>query len=310
MSKQARTAYKIRNWSQYNAALVNRYDITFWFSDEILSQWKHENKYSGQGRPFTYSDLAIETLLTMRELFQLPYRGTEGFGRWVFQLMQLDLPIPGYTALCKRAPSLDICLTLKNKRGKIDGIVDSTGLKVFGEGEWKMRTHGKSKRRTWRKLPLLIDAETQEIVGEVLTENDVHDSEEVSPLLKQVRTQVGRFYGDGAYDPWGVRETLETKGIEQVIPPRKDAVIKQHGNSKQPRLERDEAVRNIRKYGRKGWKQRIGYHRRSLAETAMFRLKTIFGGELKNRLFENQKAEARIRCKILNHFTKLGMPEH
>jgi hypothetical protein len=224
--------------------------------------------------------------------------------------MQLDLPIPGYTALCKRAKSLDICITLKKKKGKIDVIVDSTGLKVFGEGEWKTRTHGKSKRRTWRKLHLLIDAETQEIVADVLTENDVHDSEEVSPLLKQVRNKVGRFYGDGAYDPWGVRTTLEEKEIEQVIPPRKDAVIKQHGNSKEPRLERDEAVRGIRKYGRKGWKQRIGYHRRSLVEAAMFRLKTIFGAELKNRLFENQKAEARIRCKILNHFTKLGMPKH
>jgi IS5 family transposase len=246
----------------------------------------------------------------MRELFQLPYRGTEGFGRWIFQLMQLDLPIPGYTALCKRAHALDIFLTLKKKSGKIDVIVDSTGLKVFGEGEWKMRTHGKSKRRTWRKLHLLIDAETQEIVAEVLTENDVHDSKEVSPLLSQVRNKVGRFYGDGAYDPWSVRGTLEKKGIEQVIPPRKDAVIKRHGNSRQRRLERDEAVRGIRKYGRKSWKQRIGYHRRSLVETAMFRLKTIFGDRLKNRLFENQKAEARIRCKILNHFTKLGMPEH
>ena len=310
MSKQARTAYKIRNWSKYNEALVNRYDITFWFSDEILSQWKHENKYPGQGRPFTYSDLAIETLLTMRELFQLPYRGTEGFGRWVFQRMQLDLPIPNYTALCKRASALDICITLKKKSGKIDIIVDSTGLKVFGEGEWKTRTHGKSKRRTWRKLHLLIDAESQEIVAEVLTENDVHDSEEVSPLLKQVRNKVGRFYGDGAYDSWGVRGQLNKRGIEQVIPPRKDAVIKQHGNRKEPRLERDEAVRGIRKYGRKGWKERIGYHRRSLVETAMSRLKKIFGGKLKNRIIENQKAESRIRCKILNHFTKLGMPEH
>jgi hypothetical protein len=290
--------------------LVNRYDITFWFSEEVVLKWKHENKYPGQCRPFTYSDLAIATLLAMRELFQLPYRGTEGFGRWVFQVMQLDLPIPGYTALCQRAKALDINIVFKKKSGKIDVIVDSTGLKVFGEGEWKMRTHGKSQRRTWRKLHLLIDAETQEIVAEELTENDVHDSEEVLSLLKQVRNKVGRFYGDGAYDPWGVRGTLEKRGIEQVIPPRKDAVIKRHGNSKEPRLERDEAVRGIRKYGRKGWKRRMGYHRRSLVETAMFRLKTMFGGGLKNRLVENQKAEARIRCKILNHFTRLGMPEH
>jgi len=121
---------------------------------------------------------------------------------------------------------------------------------------------------------------------------------------------VRRFYGDGAYDPWKVRNHLEQHGIAQVIPPRQDAKIKRHGNSKQPRLERDDAIRDIRKYGRKGWKQRIGYHRRSLAETAMFRMKTSFGSQLKNRLIENQKAETKIRCKILSHFTKLGLPDY
>jgi hypothetical protein len=315
MCTEARTAFKIRNWAKYNEALVNRYDVTFWFTDDILSQWKHENEDQGQGRPFTYSDLAIETLLTMRELFQLPYRGTEGFGRWVFRIMQIDLSIPGYTALCKRAKKLDIDTTICKKRGKISVIVDSTGLKVYGEGEWKTRTHGKSKRRTWRKLHLLIDADTQEIVADMLTENSVHDSEPVKPLLKQTRNKIRRFYGDGAYDPWKVREELKGRGIEQVIPPRKDAKIKRHGNSKEPRLERDDAIREIRKYGRKGWKRRIGYHRRSLVETAMFRLQcfckgAIFGGRLKNRLIENQKTESRIRCKILNHFTNLGLPKY
>jgi len=310
MSTEARTAFKIRNWAKYNEALVNRFDVTFWFTEDILSQWKHENENQGQGRPFTFSDLAIETLLTMRELFQLPYRGTEGFGRWVLSVMQIDLAIPGYTALCKRAKTLAIDLSIKKRRGKINVIVDSTGLKVFGEGEWKTRTHGKSKRRTWRKLHLMIDADTQEIVADVLTDNSVHDSEVVSPLLKRTRNKMRRFYGDGAYDTWKVREPLEQRGIEQVIPPQKNAKIKRHGNSQQPRLERDDAIRNIRRYGHKGWKRRIGYHRRSLAETAMFRLKTIFGGRLKNRLIENQKAETKIRCKLLNHFTNLGLPEY
>jgi len=310
MSTETRTAYKITNWAKYNESLVNRYDITFWFTDDILSQWKHDNENQGQGRPFTYSDLAIETLLTMRELFQLPYRGTEGFGRLVFRVMQIDLAIPGYTALCKRAKKLDIDLSIRKKRGKIDVIVDSTGLKVFGEGEWKVKKHGWVKHRTWRKLHLMIDADTQEIVADMLTDNSVHDSAPVEPLLKRTRNKVRRFYGDGAYDPWKVRNLLEQQNIEQVIPPRRDAKIKRHGNSKQPRLERDDAIRDIRKYGRKGWKRRIGYHRRSLVETAMFRLKTIFGGRLKNRLIENQKAESRIRCKILNHFTILGLPDY
>jgi hypothetical protein len=308
--KVKKSTYPLRNWKEYNTALVNRYDITFWFSDAILSHWNHENENQGQGRPFTHSDLAIETLLTMRELFQLPYRGTEGFGRWVFGVMQLDLAVPGYTALCKRAKKLNIDILISRKKGKIDIIVDSTGLKVYGEGEWKMRTHGKSQRRTWRKLHLGVNAETQEIEAEVLTGNDCHDSQAVSPLLKRTRHKLRRFYGDGAYDPWEVREELAKRKAQQIIPPRKDAIIKRHGNSKEPRLERDEAIRGIRQYGRKGWKKRIGYHRRSLGETAMFRIKAIFGDRLKNRLLENQKNEARIRCKILNHFTHLGLPRH
>ena len=115
MSTETRTSYKITNWAKYNESLVNRYDITFWFTDDLLLQWKHDNENQGQGRPFTFSDLAIETLLTMRELFQLPYRGTEGFGRWVFRVMQIDLAIPGYTALCKRVKKLNIDLSIRKK---------------------------------------------------------------------------------------------------------------------------------------------------------------------------------------------------
>jgi len=308
MSTEARTAYKIRNWAKYNEALVNRGDITFWFSGEIIEQWKHDNLEQGQGRPFVFSDLAIETLLTMRQLFRLPYRNTEGFGRWVFQVMKLDLAIPDYTSLCKRAKKLDIAVSIRKKRGKIDIVVDSTGLKVFGEGEWKVKKHGWAKHRTWRKLHLAVDPQTQEIVADDLTDNATDDATETPVLLDKVSNKVDKFYGDGAYDKWKVYDTLETRDIVPIIPPRKDAKIKRHGNSKLPPLPRDEAIRGIRKYGRKGWKQRIGYHRRSLAETAMFRMKTCFGAHLKNRLLPNQKTEAKIRCKILNHFTKLGLP--
>jgi hypothetical protein len=127
--------------------LVNRGNITFWFSDEILAQWKHDNLEQGQGHPFVFSDLAIETLLTMREMYRWPYRNTEGFGRWVFRVMQIDLAIPDYTSLCKRAKKLDIAISIRKKRGEIDVVVDSTGLKVFGEGEWKVKKHGWAKHR-------------------------------------------------------------------------------------------------------------------------------------------------------------------
>jgi hypothetical protein len=180
--------YNIRNWANDHAALVHRGDITFWFSDDILSQWKHDNADQGQGRPFPFSDLAIETLLTIRELFPRPHRGTEGFGHWVFRVMQRDLAIPDDTSLCKRAKQRDIAIAIRKTKGAIHVIVDSTGLKVYGEGAWKIRTPGKSKRRTWRKLRLLIDADTQEIVAEVRTDHGVHDAEVVSPLRKQGAT--------------------------------------------------------------------------------------------------------------------------
>ena len=173
-----------------------------------------------------------------------------------------------------------------------------------------MRTHGKSKRRTWRKLHLMINAETQEIVAECLTTNNVHDTVPVPGMLDEQKTPVGRFYGDGILDTWDLYGTLDQRGIEPVVPPQRNAVLTRHGNSKLPKLPRDEAIRGCRKFGRKGWKVKVGYHRRSIVETAMFRLKTIFGGRLKNRLLRNQKTESRIRCKILNHFTKLGMPKY
>lgn len=289
MENVARSTYKIGNWAKYNESLVKRGDITFLFSEEILDQWKHDNAEQGQVSPFVFSDLAIERLLTMRELFHLPYRSTEGFVRWVFKVMQLALAVLDSPSLCKRAAKLGIAILLTKKKVKIDVVVDSTGLKEFGEGEWKVKKHGWAKHRTWRKLHLAVDPETQEIVADDLTDNATDDAAEVPELLKKVPHKVGKFYGDGAYDKWKVYGELAKRKIVPIIPPRCDAKIKQHGNSKLSPLPRDEAIRGIRKYGRRGWKKRIGSHRRSLDETAMFWMKTCFGAHLKNRLLPNQK---------------------
>jgi len=191
--------------------------------------------------------------------------------------------------------------------GKIDVVVDSTGLKVFGEGEWKVKKHGWAKHRTWRKLHLMIDPVTHQIVAELLTGNDVHDSQVVKTLLNETENDIGRFYGDGAYDPWEVRDELEKCNIEQVIPPREDAVLQNRKDGR--RKERDTAVRTIENIGRKKWKEQIGYHRRSLSETGMYRMKTIFGGNLKNRKFEKQQTEVRLRCKLLKKLSTFGMPK-
>ena len=218
--------YKITNWRAYNASLVNRGDITVWFDEDVIDQWEHDNAEVRAGRPFVYSDLAIDTLLTLRELFRLPYRQTEGFGRALVKLMGVDVAIPHHTSLQKRAAKLGITIQVTTQpEGAIDLVVDSTGLKVYGEGEWKVKKHGADGRRTWRKLHLAVDPDTHLIVAQSLTENGVHDGDQVEPLLEQVDSEIDTFYGDGAYDQWKVHDSLEEQEIEAIIPPRKNAKI-------------------------------------------------------------------------------------
>ena len=300
--------YEVTNWSEYNEALVRRGDFTFWFSEGVVDAWEHENDQKKNGRPFKYSDLAIETLLTLRELFGLPYRQTEGFARALAELMNAGVAIPDYTSLAKRAAGLGVAIEIDKLSGPIDVVVDSTGLKVYGEGEWKVRQHGGDKRRDWRKVHLAVDPDSHTIVAQLLTASSVHDGEAVEPLLERVDPEVEVFYGDGAYDQWKVREHLRGENIHQIIPPRKNAKIKRHGNSSEDPLERDECLRQIRREGREAWEASIGYHRRSLAETAMSRIKGVFGEALKNREPPNQAAELALRCKILNAFVAIGMP--
>lgn len=309
MAGKRKGKYKITNWRRYNESLVQRGSITFWFNEDVIEQWHHANERVKVGHPFVYSDTAIECLLALRELFRLPYRQTEGLARSLAQLMEVEIPIPDYTSLAKRATRLGVSLDIARQKGSIDVVVDSTGLKIFGDGEWKMRKHGKSKRRTWRKLHLAVNPETQEIEAETLTENSCHDAGQVADLLKQIDATVDAFYGDGAYDQWKVYGVLDSRKARAIIPPRRNAKIKQHGNSRESPLPRDQAVRDIRRRGRGPWKESVGYHRRSLSETAMHRMKTCFGDKLKNRLLENQRTEARLRSRILNHFTHLGLPQ-
>lgn len=307
MAGERKGTYRITNWKKYNEALVNRGSLTLWLDEESLAAWNHANTEVRRGRPFVYSDTAVECLLTLREVFRLPYRQTEGLARSVIALMDLDIEVPDYSSLAKRAGKLSIDLNIV-RRGPIDLVVDSTGLKVFGEGEWKVRTHGAGKRRTWRKLHLAINPKNQEIEATVVSTND-HDSNYTIPLLKQVKGRVRTFRGDGAYDKWKIYGALDDRNIRSCIPPQHNAKIKQHGNSKAPPLQRDETIRRIRQIGRAAWKREVGYHQRSLAETAMFRIKTIFGNKLKNRELPNQKIEGQIRSKALNKITRLGMPK-
>jgi hypothetical protein len=309
MAKKTKAVYRVTNWKKYNESLVRRGDITLWFAEDVIAAWEHANREVKVGRPFTYSDTAIECLLALRELFQLPYRQTEGLGRSLVKLMQVDVAIPDFTSLAKRAAKLNVSLEVLRGEGPIDIIVDSTGVKVFGAGEWRSDAYRQPKRRTWRKLHLSVNAASQEIVAECLTSKKRDDADLVSEILAQIDPPVGKLYGDGAYDRWKLYDALEREEIMPVIPPRRGASIKRHGNCAGKPLARDEALRGIRRLGRRRWKQEVGYHRRSLVETSMSRLKRAFGSRLKNKRFENQQTEARLRCKLLNRFTHLGLPQ-
>ena len=301
--------YRVKNWSEYDKALVQRGSITFWMSDAFEKTWLHTGEKQ-RGGQFDYSDQAILVMLTVKEVFHLTNRGVEGFVRSLFRMMKINLPVPDHTTLSKRGRNLKVTLPKKTNQS-LNIVMDSTGLKIYGEGEWKVRQHGVSKRRTWRKLHVGANPEDGEIQAVILTENSVSDDAVVEVLLEQIEQEIIDFAGDGAYDKRKVYDCLNahSPNVNILIPPRKNAHIWKHGNTKAERLKRDENLRSIRKHGRKEWKKNSGYHVRSLAETTMFRLKTIFGDTLSARLLETQTSQALVRCAALNQMTHLGMPQ-
>jgi hypothetical protein len=224
------------------------------------------------------------------------------------KLMKLELEVPSYSQLSRRAGSLQVALPRKEKSGKLDLVIDSTGLKVYGEGEWKMRTHGKQKRRTWRKYHVAVDPDTHEVVAMELTQAGFHDSLAV-PVLLEGLDNLGNVYGDGAYPTPASLDAIDRAGGHAIIPPRTGTCIVKK-NPSPGEKQRNRLVRERRAAGgKKAWKKLSGYHRRSLAETHMFRLKTILGEKLHSYSLLNQQTEAAIMASILNKMTALGMPQ-
>ncbi len=226
----------------------------------------------------------------------------------VFELMEFDLAVPEHSTLSRRLAALDLKLPIIPKEGARHVVIDATGIKVYGEGEWKTRQHGISKRRTWRKLHLALDEGTGEILAVEVSLNNKKDSQLLDTLLGQIDDELEQVSADGAYDSRDCYETIQKRKARAAIPPRKDAKIWQHGNCKLDPHPRDQNLRLIRKHGRAKWKRLTDYHRRFMAETAMFRFKTIFSDKAAYRLFRNQVAELKLKCKALNKMTYLAKP--
>ena len=301
--------YRIRNWSEYNAGLKQRGSLTFWIDELVLQEWVDPYLSGKPGASVYYSDVAILTMATVKAVYRLAGRQCQGFLESIFELLGIELSVPDHSTLSRRVGKLEVALPVVPKEGARHVVVDSTGVKVYGEGEWKTRQHGVSKRRTWRKLHLGVDEATGEILAAVVTTNDVHDGEVLNDLLEQIEGEIEQVSTDGAYDHSHCYDEIAERGAKPVIPPRKDAVIWQHGNCKAPPHPRDENLRYIRKHGRKKWKRDANYHRRSLAETTMFRFKAIFGGNLSSRKFDNQAVELFIKCAALNRMIQIAKPD-
>jgi hypothetical protein len=300
--------YHVRNWSEYNAGLVKRGSVTFWVSDEVLTEWLCSDWSGEPGSPTVYADLAIESVVVIKSLFNLGGRQATGFIGSIFALMGVELPVPDHSTVSRRMGKVNISLPIVERTQARHLVVDSTGIKVYGEGEWKVRQHGVGKRRTWRKLHLGVDETTGEIVAVVVSTNNVGDAEVLSDLLEQVDGDIEQVSADGAYDSEGSYREITERGARPVIPPRKNAVIAQHGNCKAPPRPRDGTIRSIRRHGRKNWKKHSGYHRRSIAETTMFRHKNAFGGKVRSRKFDNQATELICQCAILNRMIQVAKP--
>ena len=304
-----KTAYRIRNWAEYNQALTQRGSLTVWISPEAIANWTTDVLTGGPGASPTYTDLAIEAMAAVQALYGLAGRQTQGFLQSLFDLMKLDLTAPDHSTLSRRRRHLAITLPVKGWSKSRHLVVDSTGVKVYGEGEWKVRQHGIGKRRTWRKLHFCVDEATLEIVSAVASTNDVSDAEALSDLLRDVPGEVEQVSADGAYDQRKCYDALNRHGAKAAIPPRKGAKIWHRANSQSERHVRDENRRRIREAGRREWKRESRYHRRSLAETQVFRFKTIFGDRVQTRKVENQFKELLLKSSLLNRMTHLGCPK-
>ena len=294
--------YRVTNWAEYDRALVSRGDLRIWFDEATIKDGWTPPPPVGRGKPGLYSALAIQTCLTLKALFRLPYRATEGLMKSLMRLNGLDLPVPDHTHMSRRAAQLAVKIPRRPRKGPVHVVVDSTGLKIFGEGEWKVRQHGVGKRRTWRKIHLAVDEAEKDIIGIELTTADWGDSEVFPDLLAQVDGEVAQVSADGAYDTERCHRSIAERGAKATIPPRDGAVP---WGDDHPR---DAILQAIAERGRDGWKDDSHYHRRSLAENMMFRLKQL-GERLFSRAFERQVAEAHVRAAIINRFTYLGMPQ-
>jgi len=300
--------FKVTNWRDYDASLRQRGSLTVWVTEEAIAAWTAEPRTTRGGQQ-TYSALAILTALTFRAVFRLALRQTEGLIGSVIRLLGLDLAVPDHSTLSRRAVTLEVPRPRSSTSAEpMHLLVDSTGLKLCGAGEWLHEKHGTKLRRSWRKLHLGVDAGTGQIVASLLTTKDVDDGSQVGPLLDQVEGPLASFTGDGAYDQDGVAASVAARHPEAaiIVPPRSNAVPSQTAETAP--TQRDRHLQHIAEHGRMAWQKASGYIRRARAETGISRFKQVIGDSLRSHTDERRATEVGVAVHVLNRMLDLGRP--
>jgi len=300
----------VTNWAEYDESLRRRGDLTAWICDDALAVWSAPPRTTPGGQP-VYSDIAIEMCLTLRMVFKQAFRQTQGLMRSIAKLLGVDIAVPHFTTMSRRGNGLSLSAKAVPQHGSpVQLVVDSTGLKIFGEGDWLEQKHKtKRKRRSWRKLHLGLDLVSGQIVCSDLTTDDIGDPTALPGLLDQIDGPVEMFIADGAYDGEPTVKALAERfssAVKITIPPPKNAILSPDAGQN-PSI-RDRHIADIAAHGRMAWQKSSGYNQRSRAETMMGRWKTVIGPKLKARSFENQKIEAKIGVRVLNRMTGLCRP--
>jgi hypothetical protein len=300
--------YRVTNWSEYDAALRQRGSLTVWFTDDAIAAWRAEPRTTRGGQAH-YSALANKTALTLRAVFRLALRQTEGLVGSILRLLGLDLAVPDHSTLSRRAETLDVPKPYPSSGGPIHLLVDSTGLRLCGSCEWLIEKHGARRRRSWRKLHIGVDADTGQILASELTSHDVDDGSQVEPLLDQIPGPLASFIGDGAYDQAGIYGTVAKRhpDADVIVPPRSTAVPSDIAESTP--TQRDRHLQSIAEHGRMGWQKRSGYIRRALVEASMSRLKRVMGDGLRSQIDQRRRTEVAIAIHALNRMLELGRPK-
>jgi len=299
---------RVTNWSEYDAGLRQRGSLTVWFSEEAIAAWRAEPRTTRGGQPH-YSALAITTALTLRVVFRLALRQTEGLIGSIIRLLGLDLAVPDQSTLSRRAGTLQV-LRPASSTEPVHLLVDSTGLRLCGPGEWLVEKHGARTRRSWKKLHLGVDADTGEIIAITLTSHDVDDGSQIGPLLDQIRDPVASFTGDGAFDRDDVYDEVAARHPDApiIVPPRSNAVPSSAAETAP--TQRDRHLQFIARHGRMNWQKISGYTYRALVEADISRYKRVIGDALRSRTNARRNTEVAVAVQALNQMLELGRPEY